>query len=176
MRELIAAALLASAAAALGVSGSLEADADANANADAGASDEATTSPEAAPPLAVAAAAAATAVATAAVDASMSGNQTVQQPANILRYTYTTSVIVTIAYAIVFVVGIIGNSFVVAIVCKSPRMRTVTNYFIANLAFADILVLLCLPATLVNNLFIREYRFGLSSLLAAGRDLQLARA
>ena len=73
------------------------------------------------------------------------------------RHSTLTSVILTIAYSMVFVIGIIGNSFVVAIVCKSPRMRTVTNYFIANLAFADILVLLfCLPATLVGNLFIRK--------------------
>jgi len=74
------------------------------------------------------------------------------------RHSVGVSVILTVAYTIVFVVGIVGNSFVVAIVCKSPRMRTVTNYFIANLAFADILVLLfCLPATLVGNLFIRKY-------------------
>lgn len=76
------------------------------------------------------------------------------------RYSPITSVILTVAYSIVFVVGLIGNSFVVAIVCKSPRMRTVTNYFMANLALADILVLLfCLPATLMSNIFIREYRF-----------------
>lgn len=74
------------------------------------------------------------------------------------RHSITVSVILTIAYSMVFIVGIIGNSVVVAIVCKSPRMRTVTNYFIANLAFADILVLLfCLPATLVGNLFVRKY-------------------
>lgn len=73
------------------------------------------------------------------------------------RHSLTVSVILTIAYSIVFIVGIIGNSVVVAIVCKSPRMRTVTNYFIANLALADILVLLfCLPATLVGNLFVRK--------------------
>ena len=75
------------------------------------------------------------------------------------RHSMLISVILAIAYSIVFIVGIVGNSFVVAIVCKSPRMRTVTNYFIANLAFADILVLLfCLPATLVGNLFIRKYQ------------------
>lgn len=76
---------------------------------------------------------------------------------NLWRHTASVSVILTVAYTIVFIVGIVGNSFVVAIVCKSPRMRTVTNYFIANLAFADILVLLfCLPATLLSNLFVRK--------------------
>lgn len=79
------------------------------------------------------------------------------------RHSTEVSVILTLAYSIVFIVGIIGNSFVVAIVCKSPRMRTVTNYFIVNLAFADILVLvLCLPATLMGNLFIRKYSLYLS--------------
>lgn len=75
----------------------------------------------------------------------------------LFRHTPLVSVILTIAYSMVFVIGIVGNSLVVAIVCKSPRMRTVTNYFIANLALADILVLLfCLPATLIGNLFIRK--------------------
>lgn len=75
------------------------------------------------------------------------------------RHSSSISVILTLAYTIVFFVGIVGNSFVVAIVCRSPRMRTVTNYFIVNLAFADILVLLfCLPATLIGNLFIRKYQ------------------
>lgn len=76
-----------------------------------------------------------------------------------LRHSPSVSMIMIIGYTIVFLVGIVGNSFVVAIVCKSPRMRTVTNYFIVNLALADILVLLfCLPATLVGNLFIRKYQ------------------
>jgi hypothetical protein len=74
------------------------------------------------------------------------------------RHTPLVSVILTVAYSMVFIIGIVGNSLVVAIVCKSPRMRTVTNYFIANLALADILVLVfCLPVTLVGNLFIRKY-------------------
>lgn len=73
------------------------------------------------------------------------------------RHSAIVSVVLTIAYSIVFVIGLVGNSFVVAIVWKSPRMRTVTNFFIANLAVADILVLMfCLPATLIGNLFVRK--------------------
>lgn len=63
-----------------------------------------------------------------------------------------------IAYFIVFIVGLIGNSFVIAVVFRAPRMRTVTNYFIVNLALADILVIVfCLPATLMSNIFVRKY-------------------
>jgi hypothetical protein len=60
---------------------------------------------------------------------------------------------------VVFVVGLIGNSCVIAVVYRSPRMRTVTNFFIVNLAVADVLVIVfCLPATLMSNIFVREYR------------------
>lgn len=62
------------------------------------------------------------------------------------------------AYLLVFVVGLVGNFFVIAVVYRSPRMRTVTNFFIVNLAVADILVIVfCLPATLMSNIFVREY-------------------
>lgn len=82
-----------------------------------------------------------------------------------MRYSPAISTIYCVAYTIVFVMGIIGNSCVVAVVVRSPRMRTVTNYFIVNLALADILVLLfCLPGTLLSNLFIRKFcRFSPSS-------------
>lgn len=77
-----------------------------------------------------------------------------------LRHSTTVTVIYCLAYCIVFVLGMFGNSFVVAVVCRSPRMRTVTNYFIVNLAFADILVLLfCLPPTLISNI-ITPWIFG----------------
>ncbi|XP_067144390.1 neuropeptide SIFamide receptor-like [Centruroides vittatus] len=72
-----------------------------------------------------------------------------------MRHRIEVSTVLCIAYSVVFVLGLFGNSFVVAVVVRSPRMRTVTNYFIVNLALADILVILvCLPATLVGNLFV----------------------
>ena len=49
--------------------------------------------------------------------------------------------------------GVVGNTLIVWIVLCNPRMRNVTNYFIVNLAVADILVcVFCLPITLLSNL------------------------
>jgi len=62
-------------------------------------------------------------------------------------------VIYTLAYAAVFLMAVIGNVLVICVVFSNSSMHTVTNYFIVNLAIADLLVgLLCLPITLVANL------------------------
>jgi len=51
-------------------------------------------------------------------------------------------------YALVFVVGLSGNSLVVYVVSRNAAMRTITNIFIANLAVSDILMcLLAVPFT-----------------------------
>ncbi|VVC43260.1 G protein-coupled receptor, rhodopsin-like,GPCR, rhodopsin-like, 7TM [Cinara cedri] len=53
-------------------------------------------------------------------------------------------------HSVVFVVGLIGNALVCVAVYRNRTMRTVTNYFIVNLAVADFLVILiCLPPTVV---------------------------
>ncbi|XP_017057221.1 neuropeptide SIFamide receptor [Drosophila ficusphila] len=71
------------------------------------------------------------------------------------RHSLAMSVVYCVAYIVVFLVGLVGNSFVIAVVLRAPRMRTVTNYFIVNLAIADILVIVfCLPATLIGNIFV----------------------
>lgn len=73
------------------------------------------------------------------------------------RHSMAMTAVYCIAYLIVFAVGIIGNFFVIAVVFRTPRMRTVTNFFIVNLAVADILVIIfCLPATLMSNIFVRK--------------------
>lgn len=67
-------------------------------------------------------------------------------------------VIYSIAYAVVLVLGVVGNSLVVAVVCRNPRMQNVTNYFIVNLAIADVLVsVFCLPITLMSNILSGKY-------------------
>ncbi|KAF6213868.1 hypothetical protein GE061_011593 [Apolygus lucorum] len=80
-------------------------------------------------------------------------NQTV--PHLYYRHTVAMTIVYCIAYLIVFVVGLVGNIFVIMVVYRSPRMRNVTNFFIVNLAVADILVVVfCLPATLMGNIFV----------------------
>ncbi|CAG4964327.1 unnamed protein product [Colias eurytheme] len=76
----------------------------------------------------------------------------------IYRHNSAMTAVYCVAYLLVFIVGLVGNFFVIAVVYRSPRMRTVTNFFIVNLAVADILVIVfCLPATLMSNIFVREY-------------------
>ncbi|XP_072396328.1 orexin/Hypocretin receptor type 1-like [Diabrotica undecimpunctata] len=51
---------------------------------------------------------------------------------------------------VVFVIGLVGNCLVCVAVYRNHTMRTVTNYFIVNLAVADFLVILfCLPPSVV---------------------------
>ncbi|XP_014672862.1 PREDICTED: neuropeptide FF receptor 2-like [Priapulus caudatus] len=69
--------------------------------------------------------------------------------------------VIGVAYALVFVVGIVGNCFVIAVVARTPQMWCATHFFIANLAFADVLVLMfCLPVNFIQNVFF-DYILGL---------------
>uniref|UniRef100_A0A182UHR5 G-protein coupled receptors family 1 profile domain-containing protein n=2 Tax=Anopheles melas TaxID=34690 RepID=A0A182UHR5_9DIPT len=75
-------------------------------------------------------------------------------PAYQLRYSVLGTVLLTVAYALVFILGLLGNISVVIVVKKSTMMRSPTNRFIVNLAYADLLVnFLCLPFTLIGNLY-----------------------
>ncbi|KAE9526773.1 hypothetical protein AGLY_013421 [Aphis glycines] len=74
------------------------------------------------------------------------------------RHSPAMTAVYCFAYTMVFLVGLVGNLLVVSVVCRSPRMRNVTNYFIVNLAVADILVLVfCLPATLLSNIYVHTW-------------------
>ncbi|XP_029186246.2 QRFP-like peptide receptor [Acropora millepora] len=49
-------------------------------------------------------------------------------------------------YAIIFLISAMGNVLVCIIILKRRKMKTVTNYFILNLALADLtLTLICIP-------------------------------
>nr|CAI5846443.1 unnamed protein product [Callosobruchus analis] len=59
-------------------------------------------------------------------------------------------------YVTIFIVALLGNVFVCYTVLSSPRMRTVTNYFIMNLAVGDMLItILCVPFTSVS--LVKQY-------------------
>ncbi|KAJ8396757.1 hypothetical protein AAFF_G00013560 [Aldrovandia affinis] len=69
-------------------------------------------------------------------------------------------VVLIVAYSLIILLGLVGNSLVIHMIVHYRNMRTVTNLFIANLALADLMVdSLCLPFTLVYTL-LDEWKFG----------------
>uniref|UniRef100_A0A8C5ASB0 Neuropeptide Y receptor type 2 n=1 Tax=Gadus morhua TaxID=8049 RepID=A0A8C5ASB0_GADMO len=69
-------------------------------------------------------------------------------------------VVLILAYSTIIVLGVLGNSLVIYVIYRFKTLRTVTNFFIANLAVADLLVnTLCLPFTLVYTL-LGDWKFG----------------
>lgn len=65
-----------------------------------------------------------------------------------------------IAYGIAFLFALFGNVIVIAVVLRYRWMHTVTNFFIVNLAIADILVaLFCIPITLLTHIFVGKNFF-----------------
>ncbi|XP_014433514.2 G-protein coupled receptor 54-like [Pelodiscus sinensis] len=51
--------------------------------------------------------------------------------------------LVPLFYALVMLLGLVGNSLVIYVVSKHRQMRTATNFYIANLATTDIIFLVC---------------------------------
>ena len=66
-----------------------------------------------------------------------------------------------IAEIIILTLGTIGNVLVVLVVAKRRKMRTVTNYFILNLACADLTVLISnIPIDLTTRFMDDKWVFG----------------
>nr|XP_034973059.1 kiSS-1 receptor [Zootoca vivipara] len=58
--------------------------------------------------------------------------------------------LVPLFFAVLMLVGLAGNSLVIYVIAKHKQMRTVTNFYIANLAVTDIIFLVCcVPFTAV---------------------------
>lgn len=63
-------------------------------------------------------------------------------------------------YAVIFVVGVSGNSLVILVVWRNKSLQTITNIFITNLAASDILMcLLAIPFTPISGL-LTDWIFG----------------
>ncbi|CAG0903529.1 unnamed protein product [Darwinula stevensoni] len=75
-----------------------------------------------------------------------------------LRHDPTVTAIICVSFAAVFLVGLVGNFLVLAAIARDLRLRTVTNLFIANVALADILVLLlCFPNYFLGGIFYANF-------------------
>ncbi|XP_037796978.1 prolactin-releasing peptide receptor-like [Penaeus monodon] len=87
-------------------------------------------------------------------DSNMSAIET-----NILSYP-TTQAIFYIEYMTIFLLGVFGNCLVCHVVFRNKAMQNVTNFFITNLALADILLcVLAVPFTPLYT-FMEEWLFG----------------
>lgn len=65
-----------------------------------------------------------------------------------------------VCYAVIFVLALLGNILVIATLVQNKRMRTVTNVFLLNLAFSDLLLaLFCMPFNIIPMLM-RNFVFG----------------
>ncbi|XP_040918591.1 somatostatin receptor type 5-like [Toxotes jaculatrix] len=92
---------------------------------------------------------------------SMSENVTVSIPQPYPSYTTNNfsevptpmpfSVVTAVIYAIVFIVGFLGNTLVIYVVVRYTKMKTVTNMYILNLALADELYILGIPFLGTNS-------------------------
>ena len=80
-------------------------------------------------------------------------------PGGLLSESYFQGAVYSL-YLVIFVTALVGNGLVCYVVKASPRMRTVTNYFIGNLAIGDILMaLFCVPFSSVHVL-LQHWPFG----------------
>nr|KAG5692044.1 hypothetical protein BaRGS_026897 [Batillaria attramentaria] len=89
---------------------------------------------------------------TATVTSSLQDNDTILYP--LVKQPAYMIAVLSIAYGCVFVLAVIGNFCVLAVVIRDKRFHSVTYIFISNLALADLLVaIFCNPITLMSNLF-----------------------
>uniref|UniRef100_A0A8C3YDE5 Neuropeptides B and W receptor 2 n=1 Tax=Catagonus wagneri TaxID=51154 RepID=A0A8C3YDE5_9CETA len=68
-------------------------------------------------------------------------------------------VLLPAVYAIICAVGLMGNTAVICVILRAPKTKTVTHVFILNLAVADGLFALVLPASIAEHV-LRHWPFG----------------
>ncbi|XP_044636694.2 neuropeptides B/W receptor type 1 [Equus asinus] len=69
------------------------------------------------------------------------------------------AVAVPVVYSVICAVGLAGNSAVLYVLLRAPRMKSVTNMFVLNLAIADELFTLVLPINIADFL-LQQWPFG----------------
>ena len=63
-------------------------------------------------------------------------------------------------YCLIIFVSLIGNTMVVAVVYKNSRMRTTVNYYIVNMAIADLFITFYMPRMISTAIFGYEWVVG----------------
>ena len=77
-------------------------------------------------------------------------NSTLLELENLYKETATTKAIKMSLYALVLFLSLVGNTLVCVVVCRQQRLRTSTNFFIVNLAIADLgITVFCIPFDVV---------------------------
>ncbi|XP_068607727.1 neuropeptides B/W receptor type 2b [Brachionichthys hirsutus] len=68
-------------------------------------------------------------------------------------------VVLPVIYSVICAAGLTGNTAVIYVILRAPKMKTVTNMFILNLAVADDLFTLVLPINIAEHL-LHRWPFG----------------
>ncbi|XP_013384196.1 galanin receptor type 2 [Lingula anatina] len=68
---------------------------------------------------------------------------------------------VSILFGVIFLAGVLGNIFIIAVISQDKNMRKSTDLFILNLSVSDLLVMLvCMPTALVEFYAYEAWYFG----------------
>ncbi|XP_078576592.1 neuropeptide FF receptor 1-like [Branchiostoma floridae x Branchiostoma japonicum] len=69
------------------------------------------------------------------------------------KHDLAVSLVFICSYAMVCLLCVVGNVTVCCLVAQNRKLHTVTNFFILNLAVADLMIaIFCMPITLVSNI------------------------
>ncbi|XP_061191207.1 somatostatin receptor type 2-like [Saccostrea echinata] len=71
----------------------------------------------------------------------------------------TESNVLVVIYILIGLTGLLGNILVIYVILKSPKMRTVTNMYIFNLALSDLIFLLHI-AMITTTTIVKHWVFG----------------
>lgn len=85
------------------------------------------------------------------------GNFTILNNSSVIyptRFSEPFKIVLHILYNLVLLCGVFGNLLVLYVIYSAPRMRTTTNYLLANLALGDLIISsLCIPFTYFSILY-----------------------